>query len=269
MSSTLAPSVSKIRLTFAFCSAKPNWMPRKPKLMFQISQNVEPRLRTGPWRSDGGCAMGPGWGLGVRVMELGLELGARCSVIWRGRAVGPAHPPAGSVKISSSSRRIGRCQLGRTDDGVPGRFTPRSSSQRSSSQGTTSGLSDRPSHSSSAARNAPGGPPARPSRSASHRTALARSSRTPGPPLRQQPVAEPARRCRCRRATRRRWACRGADERHVRRGRRRDVRALRRLELGQVHPPDPVARQRLVDLAREQCPGSHPPPRTDGGATPA
>ena len=39
MSSTLAPSVSKIRLTFAFCSAKPNWMPRKPKLMFQISQN--------------------------------------------------------------------------------------------------------------------------------------------------------------------------------------------------------------------------------------
>jgi len=40
MFSTLAPSVSKIRLTFAFCSAKPIWMPRKPKLMFQISQNV-------------------------------------------------------------------------------------------------------------------------------------------------------------------------------------------------------------------------------------
>src|SRR2546425_6270475 len=39
MSSTLAPRVSKIRLTFAFCSAKPIWMPRKPKLMFQISQN--------------------------------------------------------------------------------------------------------------------------------------------------------------------------------------------------------------------------------------
>jgi len=39
MLSTLAPSVSKIRLTFAFCSANPNWMPRKPKLMFQMSQN--------------------------------------------------------------------------------------------------------------------------------------------------------------------------------------------------------------------------------------
>ncbi len=39
MFSTLAPSVSKIRLTFAFCSAKPNWMPRKPKLMFQMLQN--------------------------------------------------------------------------------------------------------------------------------------------------------------------------------------------------------------------------------------
>src|SRR5690348_1600917 len=38
MFSTLAPSVSKIRLTFAFWSAKPNWMPRNPKLMFQICQ---------------------------------------------------------------------------------------------------------------------------------------------------------------------------------------------------------------------------------------
>ena len=35
----LAPSVWKMRLTFAFCSAKPNWMPRKPKHMFQICQN--------------------------------------------------------------------------------------------------------------------------------------------------------------------------------------------------------------------------------------
>src|ERR671921_2450096 len=39
MFSTLAPRVSKMRLTLAFCSAKPIWMPRKPKLMFQISQN--------------------------------------------------------------------------------------------------------------------------------------------------------------------------------------------------------------------------------------
>ena len=40
MSSTFAPSVSKILLTLAFCSAKPIWIPRNPKLMFQISQNV-------------------------------------------------------------------------------------------------------------------------------------------------------------------------------------------------------------------------------------
>ena len=39
MSLTSAPRVWKIRLTFAFCSAKPNWMPRKPKHMFQICQN--------------------------------------------------------------------------------------------------------------------------------------------------------------------------------------------------------------------------------------
>src|SRR5215468_10579646 len=40
MSSTLAPSVWKMRLTFAFCSAKPNWMPMKPKHMFQICQKL-------------------------------------------------------------------------------------------------------------------------------------------------------------------------------------------------------------------------------------
>src|SRR5690606_28337790 len=34
-----APSVWKMRLTFAFCSAKPNWIPRNPKHMFQICQN--------------------------------------------------------------------------------------------------------------------------------------------------------------------------------------------------------------------------------------
>ena len=39
ISSTLAPRVSNIRLTLEFCSAKPNWIPRKPKLMFQICQN--------------------------------------------------------------------------------------------------------------------------------------------------------------------------------------------------------------------------------------
>ena len=35
-----APSVWKMRLTLAFCSAKPNWMPRKPKHMFQICQKL-------------------------------------------------------------------------------------------------------------------------------------------------------------------------------------------------------------------------------------
>ena len=39
ISSTFAPSVSKMRLTFEFCSANPNWIPRNPKLMFQICQN--------------------------------------------------------------------------------------------------------------------------------------------------------------------------------------------------------------------------------------
>ena len=29
-----------MRLTLAFCRAKPNWMPKKPKHMFQICQNV-------------------------------------------------------------------------------------------------------------------------------------------------------------------------------------------------------------------------------------
>ena len=45
MSSTFAPSVSKILLTLAFCSAKPIWIPRNPKLIFQISQ----KLRRGLW----------------------------------------------------------------------------------------------------------------------------------------------------------------------------------------------------------------------------
>ena len=35
-SPTSAPSVWKMRLTLPFCSSKPIWMPRKPKLMFQI-----------------------------------------------------------------------------------------------------------------------------------------------------------------------------------------------------------------------------------------
>ena len=39
MSSMLAPSVWKMRLTLAFCSPKANCRPRKPKHMFQICQN--------------------------------------------------------------------------------------------------------------------------------------------------------------------------------------------------------------------------------------
>ena len=50
MSSMLAPSVWKMRLTLAFCSAKPNWMPRKPKHMFQICQNDSCGL-------DGACPL--------------------------------------------------------------------------------------------------------------------------------------------------------------------------------------------------------------------
>src|SRR4051812_42412212 len=40
MSSTWAPSVWKMRLTLAFCSAKPNCRPRNPKHMFQMCQKV-------------------------------------------------------------------------------------------------------------------------------------------------------------------------------------------------------------------------------------
>jgi hypothetical protein len=39
-SSIEAPSDWKMRLTFAFCSANPNWMPRNPKHMFQICQKL-------------------------------------------------------------------------------------------------------------------------------------------------------------------------------------------------------------------------------------
>nr|GFB83762.1 hypothetical protein [Tanacetum cinerariifolium] len=38
--SSCAPIVSKMRLMLPFCSAKPNWIPRKPKLMFQICQKL-------------------------------------------------------------------------------------------------------------------------------------------------------------------------------------------------------------------------------------
>src|SRR5437868_5653254 len=64
MFSTLAPSVSKIRLTLEFWRAKPNWMPRNPKLMFQISQNVSAGLdRTAPGET---AATVPMIGLGLR-----------------------------------------------------------------------------------------------------------------------------------------------------------------------------------------------------------
>jgi hypothetical protein len=39
-----APSVSKIRLVFAFCNAKPNCIPKKPKLIFQICQKFKSGL---------------------------------------------------------------------------------------------------------------------------------------------------------------------------------------------------------------------------------
>jgi hypothetical protein len=64
MSSTRAPRVSKIRLTLAFCSAKPNWIPRNPKLMFQISQ----KLRRGLDRIAGGAVSTE---VAMRDLELG------------------------------------------------------------------------------------------------------------------------------------------------------------------------------------------------------
>src|SRR5882672_8749543 len=40
IASTLAPRVWKMRLTLAFCRAKPNCSPRNPKHMFQICQKL-------------------------------------------------------------------------------------------------------------------------------------------------------------------------------------------------------------------------------------
>src|SRR3954466_2506356 len=40
MFSTFAPRVSNMRLTFAFCSANPNWIPTYPKLMFHNCQKL-------------------------------------------------------------------------------------------------------------------------------------------------------------------------------------------------------------------------------------
>jgi hypothetical protein len=37
--STSAPKIPRMREAFPFCKAKPNWIPKKPKLMFQICQN--------------------------------------------------------------------------------------------------------------------------------------------------------------------------------------------------------------------------------------
>ena len=45
-SSGWAPRVEKMRLVLAFCSAKPNWMPKKPKLMFHSCQNDRRGLNT-------------------------------------------------------------------------------------------------------------------------------------------------------------------------------------------------------------------------------
>jgi hypothetical protein len=47
---TSAPSVWKMRLTLPFCSSNPIWMPRKPKLLFQICAG----LSAGLWP---GCVM--------------------------------------------------------------------------------------------------------------------------------------------------------------------------------------------------------------------
>jgi hypothetical protein len=58
----LAPSVWKMRLTFAFCSANPNWMPRNPKHMFQICQNDRVGLDViDPSRSDAVPAQDTSW----------------------------------------------------------------------------------------------------------------------------------------------------------------------------------------------------------------
>src|SRR5438445_2567273 len=59
MSSTLAPSVWKMRLTFEFCRAKPNWMPRNPKHMFQICQKLRVGLVVMKYSGKGHCFPSP------------------------------------------------------------------------------------------------------------------------------------------------------------------------------------------------------------------
>ena len=59
--SSEAPRVWKMRLTSAVCRANPNWMPRKPKHMFQIWRNDSSgfsravALSTGVPGGAGGC----------------------------------------------------------------------------------------------------------------------------------------------------------------------------------------------------------------------
>ncbi len=88
MFSTLAPRVSKIRLTFAFCSAKPIWMPRKPKLMFQISQNV----RRGLERTARGAAA---WAV-MEILDVKVQRAGRMRIAW---------PPPGASRRGAGSRR--------------------------------------------------------------------------------------------------------------------------------------------------------------------
>ena len=83
MSSTLAPSVSKIRLTLAFCSAKPIWIPRNPKLIFQISQKLSLGSGAGspsPPGADSGPCRGRrmDWKLGLHSRHLAGRIRIAC-----------------------------------------------------------------------------------------------------------------------------------------------------------------------------------------------
>src|SRR5690606_24857152 len=78
MSSISAPSVWKMRLTLAFCRANPNWMPRKPKHMFQICQNDSCGLRS--------IRCVPHWSTAMVVSGAGAQ--SACKRIHRRRARG-------------------------------------------------------------------------------------------------------------------------------------------------------------------------------------
>ena len=123
----LAPSVWKMRLTLAFCSANPNWMP-KPKHMFQICQN---KRRFGgrcdavsrQWARDAQCAMA------IRRVVI-YRTACRGHPFIHVNILQAGHDPA--TRAQAASRRFQACQQRREgSDGTAGGVARWSESTRS------------------------------------------------------------------------------------------------------------------------------------------